>query len=105
MVITVQFCQLEIIYFAEKIAQKFAKKANFSYETASVNLTKKEQKLSLDRACRKFLKEQQEDKSNETEETPNAKKRKNKDSIADEAQDIESPRKKKVTNLHELTYF
>merc|ERR1712154_536470 len=40
----------------EKVAEKFAKKSNFSYGEAYDNLSKKEQKLSLDRICRKFLK-------------------------------------------------
>merc|ERR1712029_111859 len=41
---------------SDKIAEKFAKKTNFSYESISPTLTKKELKLSLDRACLKYLK-------------------------------------------------
>ena len=45
----------------EKVAEKFAKKSNFSYSEAYDNLSKKEQKLTLDRICRKFLKSDESD--------------------------------------------
>jgi len=41
---------------SDKIAEKFAKKTNFSYESITPTLSKKELKLSLDRACLKYLK-------------------------------------------------
>ena len=82
----------------EKVAEKFAKKSNFSYGEAYDNLSKKEQKLSLDRICRKFLKSEESD----TTDTNHAKEKSNKRTIdgtgSDGEEGSESPISKKVRN-------
>ena len=82
----------------EKVAEKFAKKSNFSYGEAYDNLSKKEQKLSLDRICRKFLKS---DESGTTD-TNLTKEKSNKRTIdgtgSDGEEGSESPISKKVRN-------
>ena len=80
----------------EKVAEKFAKKSNFSYSEAYDNLSKKEQKLTLDRICRKFLKSDESD----TTDTNHTKEKSNKrtiDGIGSDGEDgSESPKPKKV---------
>ena len=80
----------------EKVAEKFAKKSNFSYIEAYDNLSKKEQKLTLDRICRKFLKSDESD----TTDTNRTKEKSNKRTIdgtgSDGEDGSESPRPKKV---------
>ena len=80
----------------EKVAEKFAKKSNFSYSEAYDNLSKKEQKLTLDRLCRKYLKSDESD----TTDTNHTKEKSNKRTIdgtgSDEEDGSESPKPKKV---------
>ena len=80
----------------EKVAEKFAKKSNFSYSEAYDNLSKKEQKLTLDRICRKFLKSDGSD----TTDTNHTKEKSNKRTIdgtgLDGEDGSESPKPKKV---------
>ena len=83
----------------DKVAQKFAKKTKFSYDDVYNNLTKKEQKLSLDRACRKFLKKRESGSTDDTGDIiQHSKKRKLECSASDDEGDSPSPQqKKKVT--------
>ena len=80
----------------EKVAEKFAKKSNFSYSEAYDNLSKKEQKLTLDRLCRKYLKSDESD----TTDTNHTKEKSNKRTIdgtgSDGEDGSESPKPKKV---------
>ena len=79
----------------EKVAEKFAKKSNFSYGEAYDNLSKKEQKLSLDRICRKFLKSEESD----TTDTNHTKEKSNKRTIDGTGSDAEEGSiSKKVRN-------
>merc|ERR1711997_575911 len=79
----------------EKVAEKFAKKSNLSYSEAYDNLSKKEQKLTLDRICRKFLKSDESD----TTDTNHTKEKSNKRTIdgtgSDGEDDSESLKPKK----------
>jgi len=81
---------------SDKFAQKFAKKTKFPYQDLYNNLTKKEQKLSLDRACRKFLKKREECNSDDTgANKQHSKKRKLECSSSDGEGDSPSPKPKK----------
>ena len=80
----------------EKVAEKFAKKSNFSYGEAYDNLSKKEQKLSLDRICRKFLKSD-ESGSTDTNHTKEKSNKRTIDGTGSDGEDgSESPKPKKV---------
>ena len=85
-------------HILEKVAEKFAKKSNFSYIEAYDNLSKKEQKLTLDRICRKFLKSDESD----TTDTNHTKEKSNKRTIdgtgSDGEDGSESPKPKKVSS-------
>ena len=80
----------------EKVAEKFAKKSNFSYSEAYDNLSKKEQKLTLDRICRKFLKSDESDTTdtNHTKEKSNKRTIDGTGSVGEDGS--ESPKPKKV---------
>ena len=83
-------------YFVDKIAEKFAKKINFSYESISTTLTKKELKLSLDRACLKYLKKNVESSDiNGVSANDNLKKRQISNTNESEDNEVQPPKKKK----------
>ena len=94
-------CVLEIVnyylhYFVDKIAEKFAKKINFSYESISPTLTKKELKLSLDRACLKYLKKNVGSSDiNGVSANDNSKKRQISNTNESEDNEVQPPKKKK----------
>ena len=71
---------------ADKLAQKFEKKANFSHESVVTNLSKKEQKLSLEKLCRKYVKRNEAEFGEACEAS--TRKRKYKGGIADEKTDL-----------------
>ena len=81
-----------LIRFSDKIAEKFAKKTNFSYESITPTLSKKELKLSLDRACLKYLK-----KSVDTENDTTKKRSIDISNESVENGDQPPKKKKKVT--------
>ena len=83
-------------YFVDKIAEKFAKKTNFSYESISPTLTKKELKLSLDRACLKYLKKNVESIDiNGVSDADNSKKRQISNTNESIDNEVQPPKKKK----------
>ena len=83
-------------YFLDKIAEKFAKKNKFSYEKITPNLSKKEQKLSLDRACLKYLKKNVEtDNPLNTSTNDSSKKRSIDNGNESEENDLQTPKAKK----------
>ena len=78
-----------------KFAEKFAKKSNFSYVDLYNGLTRKEQKLSLDRACRKFLKKRQECKQDDTGNGNEISKKRKVEYSSSDDEDPSSPSAKK----------
>lgn len=81
---------------SDKIAEKFAKKNKFSYEKITPNLSKKEQKLSLDRACLKYLKKNVEtDNPLNTSTNDSSKKRSIDNGNESEENDLQTPKAKK----------
>lgn len=81
---------------SEKFAKKFAKQNDFSYNDAYDGLTKKEQKLSLEGACRKYLKKYDESASNTVEAIKDSPKKR---ALSSTDSDVEGntpkPKKKK----------
>jgi len=81
---------------SEKFAEKFAKKTNFSYNDAYNSLTRKEQKLSLEGACRKYLKKYEESDSSTNEAVKDSPKKRAFSSTDSEGEESSpKPKKKK----------
>jgi len=83
-------------FSSDKLAERFAKKASFSYTDACSNLTKKEQKLSLNRICRRFLKNYDSSCKSNTEATKEVAKKLSIDNTGfNQESDSDSPQTKK----------
>lgn len=88
---------------SDKLAEKFAKKNNFSYKEAYNSMNKKEQKLSLEGACRKYLKKCDASESNILENVDTCPKKRSLDCTDSDVEgNSQSPKPKKKKKGNEL---
>ena len=84
------------IHISEKVAEKFAKKINFSYNDAYNGLTTKQQKISLEGACRKYLKKYNKSENSIIEAVKDSPKKRKLSSNDSDGEENLSKSKRKV---------